>query len=96
VRKDAMDLEEQISKAEAEKTNRDHAMRSLNDEISGLDELISKLNKEKKFFQVTYLKQNKITFFIQNCNLRFIAVVLLLQLNANSCKNDEGNNFVNS
>lgn len=91
-----MDLEEQISKAEAEKTNRDHAMRSLNDEISGLDELISKLNKEKKFFQVTYLKQNKITFFIQNCNLRFFAVVLLLQLNANSCKNDEGNNFVNS
>jgi hypothetical protein len=60
VRKDAMDLEEQISKAEAEKTNRDHAMRSLNDEISGLDELISKLNKEKKFFQVTYLtQQNK-------------------------------------
>ena len=55
-----MDLEEQISKAEAEKTNRDHAMRSLNDEISGLDELISKLNKEKKFFQVTDLtKQNK-------------------------------------
>jgi myosin heavy chain 6/7 len=55
VRKDAMDLEEQISKAEAEKTNRDHAMRSLNDEISGLDELISKLNKEKKFFQVADL-----------------------------------------
>jgi hypothetical protein len=86
VRKDAMDLEEQISKAEAEKTNRDHAMRSLNDEISGLDELISKLNKEKKFFQVTYLKQNKITFFIQNYNLRFIAVMFLLQLIANSCK----------
>ena len=76
-----MDLEEQISKAEAEKTNRDHAMRSLNDEISGLDELISKLNKEKKFFQVTYLtKQNKITFFMQNCNLRFIAVMLLLPI----------------
>jgi hypothetical protein len=27
-------------------------MRSLNDDIAGLDELISKLNKEKKFFQV--------------------------------------------
>ena len=55
VKKDAADLEEQISKAEAEKTSRDHAMRSINDEISGLDELISKLNKEKKFFQVNYL-----------------------------------------
>ena len=52
VKKDAVDLEEQISKAEAEKTSRDHAMRSLNDDIAGLDELISKLNKEKKFFQV--------------------------------------------
>ena len=53
MRKDAADLEDQISKAEAEKTNRDHSMRTLNDEISGLDELISKLNKEKKFFQVS-------------------------------------------
>ena len=52
MKKDAGDLEEQILKAEAEKTSRDHSMRSLNDEIAGLDELISKLNKEKKFFQV--------------------------------------------
>jgi predicted nucleic acid-binding Zn-ribbon protein len=52
VRKDASDLEEQIAKAEAEKTSRDHSIRNLNDEISNLDDLISKLNKEKKFHQV--------------------------------------------
>ena len=52
VKRDASDLEEQISKAESEKTSRDHTIRSLNDEISNLDDLISKLNKEKKFFQV--------------------------------------------
>ena len=52
VKRDASDLEEQIAKAETEKTSRDHTMRSLNDEISNLDDLISKLNKEKKFFQV--------------------------------------------
>jgi len=55
VRKDAQDLEDQITKAEAEKTTRDHAIRSLNDDISELDDLISKLNKEKKFFQVMIL-----------------------------------------
>merc|ERR1712110_1130175 len=31
-----------------EKTNRDHTIRSLSDEISDQDEIINKLNKEKK------------------------------------------------
>merc|ERR1711902_92989 len=30
------------------KTNRDHTMRSLNDEITNQDEVVNKLNKEKK------------------------------------------------
>merc|ERR1712241_1172698 len=51
VKNEATELEEQIAKAEAEKTNKDHTIRSLNEEIGGLDESISKLNKEKKFFQ---------------------------------------------
>merc|ERR1719270_3283948 len=33
---------------EQEKTNRDHSSRSLNDEIANQDEVINKLNKEKK------------------------------------------------
>merc|ERR1712088_850562 len=31
-----------------EKTNRDHSIRTLNDEIANQDEVINKLNKEKK------------------------------------------------
>ena len=37
-----------IQKIEQEKTNRDHTIRSLNDEIANQDEVINKLNKEKK------------------------------------------------
>merc|ERR1712154_707193 len=33
---------------EQEKTNRDHILRTLNDEISEQDEVLNKLNKEKK------------------------------------------------
>merc|ERR1712241_791271 len=37
-----------MGKIEQEKTNRDHTIRSLNDEIANQDEVINKLNKEKK------------------------------------------------
>merc|ERR1712038_287093 len=47
-KKDIEDLELAIQKLEQEKTNRDHNIRSLNDEIANQDEIINKLNKEKK------------------------------------------------
>merc|ERR1711974_362056 len=48
IKKDIEDLELAIQKLEQEKTNRDHIMRQINDEIAGQDEIINKLNKEKK------------------------------------------------
>merc|ERR1719270_396212 len=48
IKKDIEDLELAIQKLEQEKTNRDHQIRSLNDEIANQDEVINKLNKEKK------------------------------------------------
>merc|ERR1719458_2064632 len=48
IKKDIEDLELAITKLEQEKTNRDHNIRSLNDEIANQDEVINKLNKEKK------------------------------------------------
>merc|ERR1712156_1247189 len=46
-RKDIDDLNMSIQKADQEKTNRDHTIRNLNDEIAHQDELINKLTKEK-------------------------------------------------
>merc|ERR1711872_336745 len=48
VKKDIEDIELAISKVEQEKTGRDHNIKSLNDEIAEQDEVINKLNKEKK------------------------------------------------
>ena len=48
IKKDIVDLEVAIQKLEQEKTNRDHAIRFLTDEIANQDELLNKLNKEKK------------------------------------------------
>ena len=48
IKKDIEDVDMAIVKAEGEKTNRDHTIRALNDEIATQDELINKLNKEKK------------------------------------------------
>merc|ERR1712129_451195 len=48
IKKDIEDLEIAIQKLEQEKTNRDHTIRTLNDEIANQDEVINKLNKEKK------------------------------------------------
>merc|ERR1711974_385449 len=48
IKKDIGDLELAIQKLEQEKTNRDHSIRGLHDEIANMDEAINKLNKEKK------------------------------------------------
>merc|ERR1712025_169903 len=48
---DYVDLEIQVQKVEQERTNKDHQIRSLSDEIAARDELINKLNKEKKMMQ---------------------------------------------
>merc|ERR1712083_516435 len=48
IKKDIEDINVAIQKVEQEKTNRDHTIRSLNDEIANQDEVINKLNKEKK------------------------------------------------
>merc|ERR1712115_258043 len=48
VKKDIEDLEMAVQKLEQEKTNRDHTIRSLSDEVAQQDEVINKLNKEKK------------------------------------------------
>merc|ERR1719203_496004 len=48
IKKDMEDLAMALQKLEQEKTNRDHTIRSLNDEVAQQDEVINKLNKEKK------------------------------------------------
>lgn len=48
IKKDMEDIAMAIQKLEQEKTNRDHTIHSLNDEIAGQDEVLNKLNKEKK------------------------------------------------
>merc|ERR1712138_177820 len=56
VKKDIEDIELAITKVEQEKTGRDHTIKSLNDEISEQDEVINKLNKEKKHIAETQSK----------------------------------------
>merc|ERR1719325_76665 len=46
-RKDIDETNLQVQKAEQEKTNRDHTIRNLNDEIAHQDELINKLNRRR-------------------------------------------------
>merc|ERR1712168_1650695 len=48
IKKDIEDLELAVQKLEQEKCNRDYIMRQINDEIANQDEVINKLNKEKK------------------------------------------------
>merc|ERR1719320_1044793 len=48
LKKDIEDLDLAMQKIEQEKTNRDHTLRNLNDEVAAQDEAINKLNKEKK------------------------------------------------
>ena len=53
VRRELQELEEDLSKADSEKAKKDHTIRGLNDEITSQEDTIQKLNKEKKFFQVS-------------------------------------------
>ena len=48
MKKDIADLEMAIQRAEQEKNAKDHTIKGLNDEVAAQDELINKLNKEKK------------------------------------------------
>lgn len=51
LKKSIDELELAISKSDGDKASKDHQIRNLNDEISHQDELINKLNKEKKQMQ---------------------------------------------
>merc|ERR1712050_50271 len=51
VKRDFEDLELVIQKLEQEKGNKDHQIRTLTDEIAHQDEIINKVNKDKKHLQ---------------------------------------------
>merc|ERR1711862_424348 len=59
VKKDIEDVELAITKVETEKGNRDHTIKTLQDEIAEQDEVINKLNKEKKHLSATQAKSNE-------------------------------------
>merc|ERR1719166_327022 len=59
VKKDIEDVELAITKVEQEKGNRDHTIKVLQDEIAEQDEVINKLNKEKKHLSATQAKSNE-------------------------------------
>merc|ERR1719391_1462598 len=58
VKKEIEDIELAIAKVEPEKGNRDHTIKVLQDEIAEQDEVINKLNKEKKHIAETQAKSN--------------------------------------
>merc|ERR1711997_813529 len=60
VKKDIEDVELAITKVEQEKGNRDHTIKTLQDEIAEQDEVINKLNKEKKHLSSTEKQKRKI------------------------------------
>merc|ERR1719187_2150410 len=53
VKKEIEDIELAIAKVELEKGNRDHTIKVLQDEVAEQDEVINKLNKEKKHIAET-------------------------------------------
>merc|ERR1712083_1167133 len=59
VKKDIEDIELAITKVEQEKGNRDHTIKVLQDEIAEQDEVINKLNKEKKHLSGAQAKSNE-------------------------------------
>merc|ERR1712106_555030 len=59
VKKDIEDVELAITKVEQEKGNRDHTIRTLQDEVAEQDEVINKLNKEKKHLSATQAKSSE-------------------------------------
>merc|ERR1711962_272642 len=58
VKKEIEDIELAIAKVELEKGNRDHTIKVLQDEIAEQDEVINKLNEEKKHIAETQAKSN--------------------------------------
>merc|ERR1712128_55427 len=59
VKKDIEDVELAITKVEQDKGNRDHTIKTLQDEIAEQDEVINKLNKEKKHLSGTQAKSSE-------------------------------------
>jgi len=59
VKKEIEDIELAIIKVEQEKGNKDHTIKNLQDEVAEQDELINKLNKEKKFLAEGNAKSNE-------------------------------------
>merc|ERR1719216_840321 len=58
VKKEIEDIELAIAKVELEKGNRDHTIKVLQDDIAEQDEVINKLNKEKKHIAESQAKSN--------------------------------------
>merc|ERR1711909_183180 len=58
VKKEIEDIELAISKVELEKGNRDHTIKTLQDEIAEQDQVINKMNKEKKHIAESQAKSN--------------------------------------
>ena len=54
IKKELEDYELTIQKAEQDKATKDHQIRNLQDEVAHQQELIAKLNKEKKQLQVRW------------------------------------------
>merc|ERR1712128_304657 len=59
VKKEIEDIELAIIKVGQEKGNKDHTIKNLQDEVAEQDELINKLNKEKKFLAEGNAKSNE-------------------------------------
>merc|ERR1719350_719619 len=59
VKKDIDDIELAITKVEQEKGNRDHTIKTLQNEVGEQDEVINKLNKEKKHLSSTQAKSSE-------------------------------------
>merc|ERR1719315_945438 len=59
VKKDLEDVELAILKVEQDKGNRDHTIKVLQDEVAEQDEVINKLNKEKKHLSATQAKSSE-------------------------------------
>merc|ERR1740137_453687 len=59
VKKDIEDVELAILKVEQDKGNRDHTIKVLQDEVTEQDEVVNKLNKEKKHLSATTAKSSE-------------------------------------
>uniref|UniRef100_A0A0K2TA41 Myosin heavy chain 1 [Tribolium castaneum] n=2 Tax=Lepeophtheirus salmonis TaxID=72036 RepID=A0A0K2TA41_LEPSM len=59
IKREIDDLHSVVSKLEQEKTSRDHQIRMLNDDITNQDEIINKLNKDKRYLSDNKSKANE-------------------------------------